>query len=129
MTPSDDLRYKNFFVLKSWKVNYKDDFERKTAFLDDIFNIIVLISMGLCFFSLSSSMSANIYDQSREISVMLSFGCTKFQIMKMYIYESLIIVISSSISGFCIGILIGNFMMVQQCMFQGAAYRIELPIY
>ena len=46
--------------------------------IDIILNAIVLISMSLCFFGLSSSMSSNIFDQSKEISVMRSFGVQKY---------------------------------------------------
>jgi len=80
--------------------------------MDGIFNAIVLISMSLCFFSLSSSMSSNIFDQSKEISVMRSFGVQKYQILKVYIYESLILVISCSVCGFFIGAFIGNIIIL-----------------
>lgn len=116
MTPVEDPRYKNFYLSKSWLMNSKKSFDEKSAFLEGIFNVIVLVSMALCLFSLSSSMSANIYDQSREISVMRSFGCTRSFILKLYIYESLILVISSSIAGFGIGVFIGNLMTLQQAM-------------
>ena len=38
--------------------------------LDVIFNIIIAITMFLCFFSLCSSMSANLMDQTKEIGIM-----------------------------------------------------------
>ena len=57
-------------------------------------------------------MSANIYDQTKEISVMRSFGTTKYFILKLYIYESMILVISSSLAGFGIGVFVGNLMTV-----------------
>ena len=84
--------------------------------MDDIFNVIVIVCMVLCLFSLSSSMSANIFDQSREISVMRSIGFKTNFILKIFIYESLILVISSSIAGFGIGVFIGNLMTLQQAM-------------
>ena len=127
ITPVEDPRYKNFFWSTSWLMNSKRGFDENSALLDEIFNVIVLVSMCLCFFSLSSSMSANIYEQNREISVMRSFGCTKSFILKIYIYESLVLVISSSIAGFGIGVFIGNLMTLQQAMLQSSSYKLELP--
>jgi len=45
-----------------------------------IFNVIIAITMFLCFFSLSSSMTANLYEQSKEIGVMRAIGMKKDQI-------------------------------------------------
>jgi ABC-type antimicrobial peptide transport system permease subunit len=72
--------------------------------------------MGLCFFSLSSNMSSNIFDQSREISIMLSLGFRKNMLIRLFIYEALVLVISSSLTGFGIGLFIGNLMMMQQAI-------------
>lgn len=39
-----------------------------------IFNVVIPITMFLCFFSLSASMSANLYEQSKEIGVLRAIG-------------------------------------------------------
>ena len=62
IAPPEDSTYNNFFLPKTWVVGEKDQFEQKAQLLDGIFNGIVVVSMCLCFFSLSSSMSANIFD-------------------------------------------------------------------
>lgn len=116
LSPTEDQTYENKLKVESWVTNHAEEFENKASTLDGIFNVIVVISMALCFFSLSSSMSANIFDQSREISVMLSFGCTKSVLTRIFIYEALVLVIASSFGGFLIGIFIGNLIMVQQAM-------------
>jgi ABC-type antimicrobial peptide transport system permease subunit len=116
ITPGEDLTYHNHINFRSWVVNDEQFFEEKVRSMDKIFSAIVAISMILCFFSLSSSMTANIYDQSREISVMCSFGCKKSTLLRIFIYESLVLVVSSSIGGFIIGIFIGNLMTMQQAM-------------
>eukprot|EP00347_Sterkiella_histriomuscorum_P007293 403349512 len=71
--------------------------------LEWIFNILIIIIMFLCFFSLSSSMSANMYNQSKEIGVMRAIGLTKFRIHILYIYEAFILVLAASILGLLIG--------------------------
>ena len=63
--------------------------------------------MFLCFFSLSSSMSANLYEQSKELGVMRAMGFNKIRITMLYVYEAFILVISSSLSGILIGTLVG----------------------
>ena len=62
IVPDEDMTYENKLKIENWDINFKHEFERKASTLDGIFNVIVIISMALCFFSLSSSMSANIYD-------------------------------------------------------------------
>jgi len=62
LVPEEDHTYYNFFVVEHFEGGSKEDFERKVRTMDGIFNAIVLISMSLCFFSLSSSMSSNIFD-------------------------------------------------------------------
>ena len=113
LAPEEDLTYKNFFIFDYWLKGADEHFKNHGRQLDSIFSVIVLISMGLCFFSLASSVSANIYDQSKEITIMRSCGMTKNYILRIYIYESLILVVSCSICGFIIGLSIGNIMILQ----------------
>lgn len=63
--------------------------------------------MFLCFFSLSSSMTGNLYEQCKDIAVMRSIGFTKSIITKLYIYEAFILVAAASISGVGIGAIAG----------------------
>ena len=83
--------------------------------------------MFICFFSLSSSMSGNLYEQVKEISVMRSIGFTKNIIMKLYIYEAFILVISSSFSGVLIGTCVGWSITVQRGMFIGMPSPYTFP--
>ena len=66
-----------------------------------------MITMFLCFFSLSSSMTGNLYEQCKDIAVMRSIGFTKSIITKLYIYEAFILVAAASISGVQIGAIAG----------------------
>jgi ABC-type antimicrobial peptide transport system permease subunit len=57
-----------------------EDFEnldQVQAILKVIFSFVISITMFLCFFSLSASMSANLYQQSKEIGVMRAIGISK----------------------------------------------------
>ena len=75
--------------------------------MEIIFNVIIGITMFICFFSLSSSMTGNLFEQCKEISVMRAIGCTKNTITKLYIYEAFILIVASSFSGVFIGTIVG----------------------
>lgn len=75
--------------------------------------VIIAITMFLCFFSLSSSMSANLYEQSKEIGIMRATGFTKKRVYLLYIYEAFILVLSSSLLGILIGTIVGFTMTLQ----------------
>ena len=85
--------------------------------LDVIFGVIITLNMFLCFFSLTASMTTNIYEQSPEIAVMRAMGFTRRRITFMYIYEAFVLVLSASILGICIGVVIGWSMTMQRVLF------------
>ena len=63
--------------------------------------------MFLCFFSLMTSMSANMLEQVKEIAVLRSIGNSKLSIQFVYTAESFVLVLSSSIMGLMIGFIVG----------------------
>jgi len=85
--------------------------------LNIIFNVIIVITMFLCFFSLSSSMTANLYEQAKELGVLRSIGFTRNRIVMLYIYEAFILVFASSLLGIFIGTLVGWTMTLQRVLF------------
>lgn len=68
---------------------------------------MILITLFLMFFSLNTTMSSNIYEQAKEIGSLRSLGLTKPRIIWLYVYESYILVVASSILGVFIGVTIG----------------------
>ena len=76
-----------------------------------IFDVIIVITMFLCFFSLSSSMSANLYEQAKEIGILRAIGFRKYRIIALYSYEAFILVLASSFLGITVG-TIASFCMV-----------------
>ena len=75
--------------------------------------VLIAIMMFLCFFSLSASMSANLYDQAKEIGVMRSMGVKKVRIMLLFFYEALLVVFAASLLGVMIGVIVGYSMKLQ----------------
>jgi len=63
--------------------------------------------MCLCFFALSSNMSANLLEQTKEIGVLRAIGVKKTRIMMLYFYEAMVLVMASSITGVAIGMFVG----------------------
>ena len=78
-----------------------------------IFSVIIAILMFLCFFSLSASMSANLYEQTKEIGVLRSMGFTRMRINLLYFYEALIVVFAACMMGILVGSIVGYSMMLQ----------------
>ena len=85
--------------------------------IDYVFTVIIAIMMFLCFFSLSASMSANLYDQTKEIGILRSIGITKNRIKLLYFYEALILVFASSCLGVLIGVAVGWTFKLQMDLF------------
>jgi ABC-type antimicrobial peptide transport system permease subunit len=81
--------------------------------LEIIFDLVIALTMFLCFFSLSSSMTANILDQAKEIGILRSLGLSKTRITLMFLYESFLLVISASILGILIGFIIASTLVYQ----------------
>ena len=95
--------------------------------LDVIFNVIIVITMFLCFFSLCSSMSANLLDQTKEIGILRAIGFTKSRIKILYFYEAFILVMASCVLGVMIGVIVGYTMVLQQAVFTNMPLAFFFP--
>ena len=85
--------------------------------VDYIFLVTIAIMMFLCFFSLSASMSANLYDQTKEIGILRATGVTKIRIKLLYFYEALVLVFAASLMGVLTGLIVSWTMKLQQDLF------------
>lgn len=74
--------------------------------LEYVFDTIIVLTMFLCFFALSANMSANLYEQTKEIGVMRSIGFTKHRIRWLYFYEAVILVLASCTMGVMVGMVV-----------------------
>jgi ABC-type antimicrobial peptide transport system permease subunit len=79
-----------------------------------IIDVIIVMTMSLCFFALSANMSANLYDQTKEIAVLRSIGYSKNRIRLLYFYEAILLIMASSILGVIIGCVTGYTIVMQQ---------------
>jgi len=67
-------------------------------------------------------MTANLYEQTKEIGILRATGMTKNRIIMLYVYESFILVMASSLLGIIIGTMVGFTMTLQQMLF------VEIPL-
>lgn len=94
--------------------------------LDLIFSFMTYVALFLCLFSLISSMYTNIMLQSKEIGIFRSLGLSKFVINKIYVYESLVLIVSASLIGIVVGCFLSFVIIQQQILF--SQYPIEFVI-
>ena len=83
--------------------------------------------MFLCFFSLSASMTANLYEQKKEVGILRAMGFTRYRVRALYFYESLVLVLSSCTLGVLIGTVVGYTMILQFNLFLHATVEIFFP--
>jgi ABC-type antimicrobial peptide transport system permease subunit len=50
-------------------------------------------------------MSANLFEQAKEIGILRATGFRKIRIILLYVYESFILVIASSFLGMMVGVI------------------------
>eukprot|EP00835_Amoeboradix_gromovi_P000183 NODE_6_length_48303_cov_0.387022.p15 type:complete len:232 gc:universal NODE_6_length_48303_cov_0.387022:11163-10468(-) len=84
-------------------------------------NSVSIGAIILCFFVLIISFESNVKDNSWEYGVLRSLGFTKAILVRVYVYESMSIVLSSAALGTLIGSLTGVFFCLQSNVF------LELP--
>ena len=89
--------------------------------------VTIAIMMFLSFFSLSASMSANLYDQQKEIGVLRAMGFTRIRITLLYFYEALILVFAACFLGIMIGTCVAFTMMLQMDMFMKTSSVFYFP--
>ena len=77
-----------------------------------VFYVAIAIMMFLCFFALQASMTANIYEQTKEIGVLRSIGFTSYRVGTLFFYEALILVLASCLLGIIIGVTVGTTMVI-----------------
>lgn len=89
--------------------------------VDTIFTVFFIVTqiviMLICFFSLMSSMTANVLDSSKEIGVLLCLGMPHMHVYRVYVWEAFILVISSGFLGLLVGMTVAETMLLQSALF------------
>lgn len=103
------------------------DTSKIKTILDKVFYGLIGVTMFLCFFSLSASMTANLYEQKKEVGVLRAMGFSKYRVRMLYFYEALILVLSSCILGVLIGVAVGYTVLLQFNLFLNANVAAFFP--
>jgi len=90
--------------------------------MDFFFLFTTCVAMTICFFSLVSSMYSNVNEQAKEIGILRAIGTRKFTVVRIFVYESFVLILSSSFMGIFIGAVVGYTMNLQNGLFT------QLPI-
>ena len=72
-------------------------------------------------------MSANLYDQTKEIGILRAIGFKRIRITLLYFYEALILVFSSSFLGVLIGTFVAYVFKIQMDMILKQVSVFEFP--
>ena len=102
--------------------DFQSNLDKNSKVITIIFIAIEMIVMLLCLFSLVSSMTTNIMEQSKEIAILRAIGMTKTTVNLLYVAEAFILVFTSSFLGLIIGTVVGWTMTLQNILFT------QLPI-
>ncbi|KAL0491062.1 hypothetical protein AKO1_009747 [Acrasis kona] len=90
--------------------------------MDFFFLFTTCVAMAICFFSLVSSMYSNVNEQAKEIGILRAIGTKKFTVVRIFVYESFVLILSASVMGIFIGAIVGYTMNLQNGLFT------QLPI-
>mgnify|MGYP000848322605 FL=1 len=95
--------------------------------IQGIFASIEIISMMLCLFSLITTMSSNILEQSKEIAVLRAIGVEKKTVVRLYCAEAVVLVTASSFLGGLIGAVVGWSMSEQRAILTKLPIGFQFP--
>ncbi|GAM21205.1 hypothetical protein SAMD00019534_043800 [Acytostelium subglobosum LB1] len=97
--------------------------------LNIFFYTVSITSIILCFFMLWVSFSSNIHENSWEFGVLRAIGLTAFQVKRIYIYESLVLIFCSVILGLLIGLGVAVTLTLQFDLFTQLPFSFQFPYF
>jgi len=87
-----------------------------------IFGGIIFTAMFIAFFTLVATMYVNIQEHKKDIAIIRILGITKFQIYRIFIIESFLVIFASCLLGLIIGTATSWSLFLQQTL------RSEVPL-
>ena len=106
---------------------YASKIQKTSNIINLLFGFINLIVFTFCFYNLSASMSINIYEQTKEITIFRALGVSKNYLKFIYIAEAFILILSSSIVGLIIGSILSWTMSLQRVLFTNLPIVFSFP--
>ena len=88
--------------------------------------ILLVIVLTISFFSLLTTTYLNVISQTNEIAILLILGYEKRRVMRVYVYESLVVVLNSCVIGLVVGYLVAQLMSLQREIFSELPIEVEI---
>jgi len=107
--------------------NTIDSIQFAIDMLNIFFTIVGVLAMVLCFVILWLSFTANVQENAWEFGVLRAIGLTKTQVIMIYIYEAMSIVLACIVLGTLIGLTIAITLTVQFNLFTEMKFRMLFP--
>jgi ABC-type antimicrobial peptide transport system permease subunit len=82
-----------------------------------IFLILLAVVLLISFFSLLTTASTNILNQTKEIAILLGLGLSKTRITYIYIFEAFALVLTACLIGIFVGSVLAVLMGMQRELF------------
>ena len=125
----NDLKQSTYPNMKIWDFRDSDSsLKSNESVLNIIFYAVEIMVIILSLFSLTTSMTTNIMEQTKEIAVLKAIGLRKLIINMLYVAEAFILVFSSALFGILIGTLVGYIFSVQRILFTYLPLQFKFPI-
>lgn len=124
----DIINYDPTYYVNTWSFfDFQKKLDKISRITSIIFNSVNLIILVFCFFNLSASMTINIKEQQKEISVLRSMGLTNSKLSFIYQAEAFVLIFTSCIIGIMVGTLVSFTMILQQIMFTNLPITFVFP--
>ena len=91
------------------------------------FTSIGVVTMVMCFFILWLSFTANVHENSWEFGVLRALGVNQFQVVMVYVYEAMAVVLTSLLLGTTIGLVIAASLTAQFNLFTEMPFVMVFP--
>jgi len=123
-----NLKQSTYPEMKVWDYRDSDSsLKSNESVLNIIFYAVEVMVIILSLFSLTTSMTTNILEQTKEIAVLKAIGLRKLIINLLYVAEAFILVFSSALFGILIGTLVGYIFSVQRILFTYLPLQFKFP--
>jgi ABC-type antimicrobial peptide transport system permease subunit len=99
-----------------------------TQLLMLFFYVVTAIAMLLCFFVLWISFTSNVNENSWEFGVLRAIGLNVWQVMSVYMFEALAIILTSVIMATIIGVVVAFTLALQYALFNQTDVQIYFPM-
>ena len=91
--------------------------------------VIAVIALTIAFFLLMTSTTQNIQEAIWEYGVLRSMGLTQLEGRRIFMYEAFMVVVTASILGFTVGLVVTSMVTAQFYLFIEQPMDIEWPVW